>query len=102
MSFEIKKDYGVQVNVWGRELLASPSTDSIIRFTHIPFDYLRYVDTERQCITMEFLGQAVLGELVGLGIPDGRQRNSILESEYNEYIAWQATYGMDEFEAEIG
>lgn len=99
--FEVVKDYCVAVNVYGRELLVSPSTDTVIRFNNHEYDHLRYLNPEAQQMTFEFLGQSALGELVGLGIPDTRERLKISHMELEAYIAWHEGENIMDFEREF-
>lgn len=85
---DIVPDQTISVRVGERIYEVSPATDCVIRFIEPQYDYLRYLDLEEQAITLHWLGQAALGSLVGLGIPDTRTRQKMQECEYNQYLAW--------------
>lgn len=99
--FEVVKDFCVEMTVYGRRMLASPATDSVIRFANHEYDYLRYLDPDQSRITCEFLGQQALSELVGLGIPDSRERLKMTEMEYAQYLEWQDVYHLGDFERDL-
>lgn len=85
---EIVPDQMGGFEILGKRYEVSAATDSVIRFVDNKFDYLRYLDPEEHAITLHWLGQAALGSIVAFGIPETRQRKTIQECEYGEYLRW--------------
>lgn len=87
---EVQKDYCIEMSVYGRHLLVSPAVDVIHRFTENQYDHLKYVDPEHRNVSCLFLGQAALSELVCLKVSQTRQRQDMMQTEYDEWIQWHA------------
>ena len=82
----------------GYEYNISSATDTVVAFFEPKYDHLRYLNPDEECITLEFLPHDVLGTIVRYCIPLTHRRSTIMECEYEEYLAWQVKNGMSEFE----
>lgn len=91
---EIVPDQMGGFEIYGRQYEVSAATDVVIRFVDHEYDYLRYLDPEEHAITLHWLGQSALTTIVGFGIPETRQRLKMQNCEHEEYLLWQAAYGL--------
>ena len=94
---EIIPDFMGCLTVDGYEYNISAATDTVVSFYETKYDHLRYLDQEKECITLEFLPHNVLACMVEYGIPLTHRRSTIMECEYEEYVNWQAR-DLSEFE----
>ena len=88
--------------VYGRTLRVSADTEVIVRFTEPRFDYLRYLDEERQCMAIVRLHQSAYTLLADFGIPETVPRTTMSQSEFNEWLEWEVNVDMAQFEEEMG
>lgn len=101
MKIEIIPDFMGRFEVFGMKLEVSAGTDVVQRFEEPEYDYLSYLDYERQMLAPLWLGSTSLLTLVEFGIPETKPRKSILECEYREYLNFKSTYYMFEFEQDL-
>lgn len=87
--------------VYGRTLRVSADTEVIVRFADSRYDYLRYLDEERQCIAIVRMHPTAYAALVDFGIPETLPRTTMSQSEFNEWLEWEVNVDMAQFEEEM-
>lgn len=98
---EIVPDFMAQFDIYGEHFEVSPATDVIVRFVDPEYDFMRYLDAEKGAITLHWLGANALNQLVGIGIPETRQRLKMMECEHEEYLSYKSAYGLAELDQEF-
>lgn len=88
--------------VYGRTLRVSADTEVIVRFTESRYDYLRYLDEENQCMAIVRMHQSAYTTLAEFGIPETTPRETMSQSEFNEWLEWEVHMDMAQFEEELG
>lgn len=83
-----------------RELRVCADTEVIVRFVDSRFDYLRYVDDDNGCIACVWLTPPAYAGLVEFGIPETTLRDTITESEHENWLEYQ-TLCISEYEADF-